>query len=73
MKYKKNTNTSSEPRLVFCRICGTAIKKNDFALMFYGKALCDSCISEISTREILRICEFHSKQELLYSLGFTRI
>lgn len=60
-------------RPVFCRICGSAVLKNDFAMVFSGKAVCDSCISEISTREILRICEFSSKKELLYALGFSGI
>ncbi|MBQ8207256.1 MAG: hypothetical protein IJZ89_00795 [Clostridia bacterium] len=73
MMYKKWDNTKEKCRPVFCRICGSAIMRDDFAMMFSGKAICSACISEISAREILRICEFSSKEDLLYSLGFTRI
>ena len=60
-------------RPMFCRLCGSAVKRGDFAMRFYEKVVCDSCISEISAREILRICEFASKEELLYTLGFTAV
>lgn len=57
----------------FCRICGSLIKNTDSAMKFREKHLCSTCISEISVRELLRICEFSSKEELLYYIGFTRI
>ncbi len=60
-------------RPMFCRLCGGAVQRGDFAMKFYEKVVCDSCISEISAREILRICEFTSKEELLYNLGFTAV
>lgn len=60
-------------RPVFCRLCGSAIPKDELAMIFAGKAVCEACISEISAREILRICEFTSKEEMLYALGFERI
>ena len=60
-------------RPMFCRLCGGAVRRGDFAMRFYEKVVCDFCISEISAREILRICEFTSKEELLYNLGFTAV
>ena len=60
-------------RPIFCRLCGSAVERGDFAMRFYEKVVCNSCISEISAREILRICEFSSKEELLYNLGFTAV
>lgn len=58
---------------VFCRICGSPISRQDLALTYSGKVVCDTCISEISVREILRICEFSSKEDMLYALGFKTI
>lgn len=73
MNYYKYDKEKRRSRPVFCRLCGTAIKINDYAMMFSGKAVCSSCISEINEREIIRLCEFSSKEELLYSLGFVAI
>lgn len=69
MNYKTNS-APKRYRPAFCRLCGSAIPREELAMIFSGKAICESCISEISAREILRICEFNSKKELLYSLGF---
>lgn len=73
MNINKFYGETKKTRPAFCRICGTSIMRNDYAMIFKGKAICNSCISEISAREILRICEFSSKEELLWALGFTSI
>ncbi|MBE6538708.1 MAG: hypothetical protein E7671_04505 [Ruminococcaceae bacterium] len=60
-------------RPIFCRVCGRPLTRRELALIYSGKAVCENCISEISLREIIRICEFSSKEDMLYALGFKRI
>ncbi|MEE0969148.1 MAG: hypothetical protein U0M06_07245 [Clostridia bacterium] len=60
-------------RPVFCRHCGRVLKNGEYAMLYGKKVICDFCVSEITITELLRICEFQSKEELLYSVGFKRI
>lgn len=59
-------------RPIFCRLCGAALYREDFSLTFSKKTICESCISEITIQQLLRICEFSSKEDLLYTIGFTQ-
>lgn len=73
MIYRKHIEEKKNAHTLFCRHCGSGIKQEDFAMIYGKKAICNSCISELSMQELLRICEFQSKEDLLYSIGFTRI
>lgn len=66
--------SSNPPRIrFFCRLCGAPLTEADRAFRFSGKVICESCVCELSVRQILRICEFSSHEELLCALGFTEI
>ncbi len=73
MFYEMNIKRKNTSKPIFCRRCGMAVSRNDFAMVYSEKALCDSCISELDLKELLRICEFPSKEYLLYSIGFKKI
>ncbi len=73
MIYHARQNIAAVQTQRFCRICGAHIGEWETAMKFGSKTICSTCISEISLKELLRICEFTSKEELLYHIGFTRI
>lgn len=57
----------------FCRLCGGAIRTNESGLRYHETILCSDCISDVSVGEIMRICEFSSREEILEALGFSPI
>ncbi len=73
MIYKQTSQERIIAAPIFCRHCGAMISPLELSMKYKTKALCYSCISELTIHELLRICEFNTKEDLLYSLGFKRI
>lgn len=55
----------------FCRLCGGSIRENEIGLRYGDTLICADCVSDVSIRQLLRICEFNSRRELLETIGFT--
>lgn len=68
----KNEQIGSAPsvRSNFCRLCARPIPSDEACMSLDGKRVCACCISETDVEDIIRLCGFESRADILSALGF---